>query len=81
MKRKLIGVIHGFVLCSFLQTVRAAEEPILSAIWLNGVDQNKEALLFKERELYYIECEALKGVGLKTDLFDKNSQQKQFCLI
>ncbi len=23
----------------------------------------------------------LKGVGLKTDLFDKNSQQKQFCLI
>lgn len=81
MKRKVILVFNSLLLYSWLQTAMAADEPILSEIWLNGLDQNKEALLLKEGELFYIECDVVKSLGLKVELFDKNSKQTQYCLI
>lgn len=81
MKKKGIFIFNGIVLCSLLQTAIAADEPILSEIWLNGLDQNKEALLLQQENLFYIECDVVKSLGLKVELFDKNVQQKQYCLI
>lgn len=81
MRRRLIWVINGVVLSLSLQTAFAADDPILSEIWLNGLDQNKESLLLKEGDLYYVECEVIKSIGLKVELFERNIQQNQYCLI
>lgn len=81
MRRKIIWVVNGLALCLSLQIVHAADEPVLSEIWLNGLDQNKEALLLKVGDLYYVECDVIKSIGLKVELFDRNAQQSQYCLI
>lgn len=80
MKKMII--INGLIICSFAHAEAVGgNEPILADIWLNGIDKNTETLFIQENNQFYVECSVLGQLKLKVDLFQKNTTQKQYCLV
>ncbi|WP_273778475.1 fimbria/pilus outer membrane usher protein [Acinetobacter sp. GSS19] len=70
----------------YAQVTSAVEQslenpPVLSTIWLNGVDQQTEILFFKENEQEYLECSVLEKLNLNITLLKHHSKNNMFCLV
>ncbi|KJV37733.1 fimbria/pilus outer membrane usher protein [Acinetobacter brisouii] len=79
--KKIIMAMNGVFICSFVHAGTTSTEPILADIWLNGIDKNTEILVLQEADQFYVECNVLSRLRLKVDLFKKNINQNQYCLV
>ncbi|MHA3049803.1 fimbria/pilus outer membrane usher protein [Acinetobacter sp. ANC 4639] len=80
--RTMIMMINGLIVCTLAHAEAVGSNaPILADIWLNGVDKNTETLFIQENNQFYVECSVLGQFQLKVDLFQKNTSQKQYCLV
>lgn len=71
---------HICLICAFTH-VHAADNVILSNLWINGLDRNTEALVLQQDNQYYVECQILNSLNLKVFLLKKHATQEQYCLV
>ncbi|MDH1915922.1 fimbria/pilus outer membrane usher protein [Acinetobacter junii] len=83
MIKKTILTVQIVCLCTVGYAYANVENErlILANIWVNGLETSTETLVLQQDQKNYIECRVLESLTLKASLFQKNSEDNQYCLV
>lgn len=56
-------------------------QPVLSTIWINGLDQYTEILLLSENDQKYVECQVIEGLNINVSLLKQHQKNSNLCLV
>ncbi|WP_347455987.1 fimbria/pilus outer membrane usher protein [Acinetobacter thermotolerans] len=74
-----IGVTHAEIIQGIEQ--KAISEEFIVNIWVNGLDYDTETVTFSQGGKRYVECEALRNIGIRIEKTPRHSARNNFCLI
>lgn len=81
MPQKVITILPCFLYVIFSSAYVNASDLILSNVWLNGIDRNRETVVFEENKQLYTECQVLQQLKIKIEKFQLHPTQKNFCMV